>query len=250
MNCPNCHVPVGENDDFCYNCGCRLTGIPAGNGGYGHQDTAPDSRDYPEYNNTAGYEPAYEPNSGYPQYGSAGGYPQYGSVGGYPQPEPEEKSGTGKPNNRVMIAIIAVMAVIVVALATVLVVLLVRGRTNKPADNPVPAVTEDVVAQTTVPSVSVTDSSGGTLATVPGSSALVPGTSSVSGVIQPGAYRVTTQRDDLNIRSGPGSSYEVIGRIPKDTQVNVSAVNGEWAYVTYNGVSGWCSAAYLTKVVA
>jgi uncharacterized protein YraI len=55
---------------------------------------------------------------------------------------------------------------------------------------------------------------------------------------------VTT--DDLNLRSGPGTSYSIIRVMPKGTEVvaSNSHQNG-FAPVTVDGVDGWASALYL-----
>lgn len=58
--------------------------------------------------------------------------------------------------------------------------------------------------------------------------------------------RVTTA--NLNLRSGPGTSYSILAVIPKGTKVNVISVSGNWAKVTYSGKQGYASISYLTKV--
>ena len=63
-----------------------------------------------------------------------------------------------------------------------------------------------------------------------------------------GTYVVTTSSANLNIRSTHSESGSVIGSIPKGTQVSVSMADGNWAHVTYNGVSGYVSMAYLQQV--
>ncbi|WP_251402885.1 N-acetylmuramoyl-L-alanine amidase [Ureibacillus chungkukjangi] len=49
----------------------------------------------------------------------------------------------------------------------------------------------------------------------------------------------------LNIRSGAGTSYKVIGKLSLDTIVTVNSVSGEWAKITYNGVTGYVSKSYI-----
>ena len=61
-----------------------------------------------------------------------------------------------------------------------------------------------------------------------------------------GTYVVTTASAALIMRSGHGTSYDVITAIPKGTVVTVSMSDGSWAHVTYNGYEGYCSFAYLT----
>ena len=68
-----------------------------------------------------------------------------------------------------------------------------------------------------------------------------------------GNYICTTSTSNLTIRSGHGTSYSKIGSIPKGATVYVSKASGNtttsWAHVTYNGVSGYSSMQYLSKVV-
>ncbi len=66
-----------------------------------------------------------------------------------------------------------------------------------------------------------------------------------------GAYRTNTGADyTLNIRSGHGTSYSVIGSIPNGTTVNVTKSDDKWAHITYDGVSGYVSMDYLEKLDA
>lgn len=62
---------------------------------------------------------------------------------------------------------------------------------------------------------------------------------------------VSTQKDPLNIRSGAGESYKVLGSIPKGTYIYVQTTSGNgWYYTTYGGVSGYVSAKYVTLVMS
>ncbi len=65
-----------------------------------------------------------------------------------------------------------------------------------------------------------------------------------------GIYRCTAS-DSLNIRSGHGTGYSVIGSIPANEVVTVTKASGtdsnDWAHVTYNGISGCVSMGYLEK---
>lgn len=54
---------------------------------------------------------------------------------------------------------------------------------------------------------------------------------------------------NLNMRTGPGTSYSVIRVIPKGAAVSVLSISGGWARVTYSGSTGYSSAAYLTSSV-
>lgn len=57
-----------------------------------------------------------------------------------------------------------------------------------------------------------------------------------------------TSNSTLNIRSGHGSGYSVIGSIPSGATVYVSKADGSWAHVSYNGVNGYASMQYLSKI--
>ena len=61
-------------------------------------------------------------------------------------------------------------------------------------------------------------------------------------------YIVNTSRLPLTMRSGHGSNYGKVTSIPKGTTVTVSASNGTWAHVNYNGSDGYASMQYLKKV--
>ena len=62
-----------------------------------------------------------------------------------------------------------------------------------------------------------------------------------------GIYTTKNVNTTLNIRSGHGSGYSVIGSIPAGAYVKVTKSDGAWAHVEYNGVSGFASMDYLTK---
>lgn len=63
-------------------------------------------------------------------------------------------------------------------------------------------------------------------------------------------FYICTASGSLNIRSGHGTSYSVIGSIPKGEMVYISMENGSWAHVEYNGITGYASMGYLTRYVA
>ena len=57
-----------------------------------------------------------------------------------------------------------------------------------------------------------------------------------------------TANDGLLIRSGPSTNYDTKGLIPYNAEVSYSRVfSGDlnWAYVTYDGVSGWACVDYI-----
>lgn len=54
---------------------------------------------------------------------------------------------------------------------------------------------------------------------------------------------VATQSQNLNIRSGPGTGYSIIGSLEKGTKVNVSAVSNGFSEI---GTNKWVSSSYLS----
>ena len=66
---------------------------------------------------------------------------------------------------------------------------------------------------------------------------------SASGSTVTFTYAVTAS--SLNLRSGAGTSYSIVGSLPNGAVIEVQKVLNGWAYTTYNGVSGWCSISYL-----
>ena len=63
-----------------------------------------------------------------------------------------------------------------------------------------------------------------------------------------GNYTCTTANYPLNIRSEHNTSSYILGSIPSGATVSVSKANGNWAHVTYNGISGYASMEYLKKI--
>lgn len=65
-----------------------------------------------------------------------------------------------------------------------------------------------------------------------------------------GTYTITTSSTSLNIRNGAGTSYSKVGSVPKGATVQITAIENDWGYLTYNNVSGWISLDYATFVSA
>ncbi|MCA0431844.1 MAG: SH3 domain-containing protein [Proteobacteria bacterium] len=55
------------------------------------------------------------------------------------------------------------------------------------------------------------------------------------------AYATT----DLNVRSGPGTGYRVIGTLYDGARINVRFCQGSWCAINGPGLRGWASASYL-----
>jgi uncharacterized protein YraI len=52
-------------------------------------------------------------------------------------------------------------------------------------------------------------------------------------------------RQDLNVRSGPGTGYGVVGVIQAGATVDVGACQGSWCQVAFDGGSGYANRSYL-----
>ena len=63
-------------------------------------------------------------------------------------------------------------------------------------------------------------------------------------------YKVSTQRDPLRLRSGPGTDYRILGKYAKETEIIVlDKSNSGWYEVTCpDGKHGYMSSEYLTYV--
>ncbi len=52
---------------------------------------------------------------------------------------------------------------------------------------------------------------------------------------------------NVNVRSGPGTSYNIIGSLYKGTIVPKLGTSGSWTKISYNGGTGYVSSQYLTQ---
>ena len=51
----------------------------------------------------------------------------------------------------------------------------------------------------------------------------------------------------MNIRSGPGTGYSKLGLLTNGQSLTCTGQSGDWYQVSYNGQTGYVSAAYVTK---
>ena len=56
---------------------------------------------------------------------------------------------------------------------------------------------------------------------------------------------VNTNSLNLNVRSGAGTNYSIVGSLAKGTQVTVAETNGNWSRIT-GPIPGWVSSEYLS----
>ena len=64
-----------------------------------------------------------------------------------------------------------------------------------------------------------------------------------------GKYVVNAETS-LNLRSGPSKEYGVIASLKNGTDLTLRRIEGDWAYVTANGKTGWISTKYLAPIEA
>jgi hypothetical protein len=57
---------------------------------------------------------------------------------------------------------------------------------------------------------------------------------------------VVAQGDGVNVRSGPGESFPVIGRLEPDAQAQVAGRYGDWWQIDYDGTPGWVAGWVVT----
>lgn len=60
------------------------------------------------------------------------------------------------------------------------------------------------------------------------------------------AVRVTTAT--LNVRSGPGTGYSILGTVSRDQVYVRIAESGAWSKIYYRGNTGWCHSGYLARL--
>lgn len=81
----------------------------------------------------------------------------------------------------------------------------------------------------------------------------VLGAAFVATLLSSGAQAQTTvvAWTDLNLRSGPGPQYQIIGMIPTNGEVMVDGCleTASWCKVTHAGMVGWASGDYLTTTI-
>lgn len=58
---------------------------------------------------------------------------------------------------------------------------------------------------------------------------------------------VKTKKDDLNVRSDPGTNYKVLYSIKKGTQVAILEERGNWGKVSEANGGQWVCLDYITK---
>jgi len=62
-----------------------------------------------------------------------------------------------------------------------------------------------------------------------------------------GIYTTKDVKTYLNIRSGPGTNYQIVGKVDAGETVEVKKGDGKWAQIEHNGVKGYCSMDFIEK---
>jgi len=53
--------------------------------------------------------------------------------------------------------------------------------------------------------------------------------------------------NNVNVRSGPGTGYQIVDSLRRGERVDVQYCRGSWCYVEKQGPDGWVSANYLNS---
>lgn len=64
--------------------------------------------------------------------------------------------------------------------------------------------------------------------------------------VQPDPKQGMVNTSLLNVRSGPGTSYDRVGSLPMGSQVTVTGQQGDWYAISANGLEGYVSTQYIT----
>lgn len=81
--------------------------------------------------------------------------------------------------------------------------------------------------------------------------ATVASVGAVVGVANAVAAGQFTTTGNVNMRSGPGTSYQILAVVPLGATVTASgSTSGSWTEVTYNGRTGYVSSSYLRATAA
>ena len=63
-----------------------------------------------------------------------------------------------------------------------------------------------------------------------------------------GLFRAKVTVSSLNVRTGPGTGYSIVGRLGYGTVVTVYATSGSWYKILYGGAYRWCAGWYTVRV--
>lgn len=69
---------------------------------------------------------------------------------------------------------------------------------------------------------------------------------SVQADAELGTAALNTDGASLNLRFGPGTSYDTVAVIPGDAVLTITGIDNGWYKTSYNGVSGYVNSDYVT----
>jgi SH3 domain protein len=81
--------------------------------------------------------------------------------------------------------------------------------------------------------------------------AFLSGSLLLAGIVPAEAARAVVTANNVQLRSGPSSSYRVVGRVHRGDRVNVTrcAPSGRWCHVQPRSMrSGWIRTRYLDRI--
>ena len=61
-------------------------------------------------------------------------------------------------------------------------------------------------------------------------------------------YAKTDAEKGLNVRTGAGTTYKILGVLPYGTKVHILEEKGKWGRIVYNDKAGWIALSYTRKV--
>lgn len=71
-------------------------------------------------------------------------------------------------------------------------------------------------------------------------------TTTVKDPVACGVYRIKSPDGVLNIRKGPGASYDKVGQVKNGEAYTITKINGSWGYLKSG--AGWINLSYAEKV--
>lgn len=212
--CPNCGNALNQGDSFCANCGANLADY--------NQDTIQNTAllNDNSSNNSLNYNTNYNSNYGI-------------------NANDTYNNKKRNPNKSLTTVIIALSVLLVVLIITLVIFLLGNNNNQNVSIREESSIIEIPTSETTVPEI--TDES--TQPTVKETTR--PYVPAVAVEIND-YYYINTNKSSLNIRSGAGTDFKVIGSVPKGATVYVYEIIGDWARISYSGTVGWVAAGYLS----
>ena len=154
-----------------------------------------------------------------------------------------------KNNKALLIVLIVLVAVLITAVAILALTMRSKG-TSAEVETTVSQT--QAIETTAVTTTAAPTTEAPTQAPAPTTMPVAAPTTTVT-VTPPASYKgwegavttITTKGGNLNIRSGPGEKYQVIGSIPNGAQITVLDGSGEWSYIRYNGITGYAATYYI-----